>query len=563
MRRSLALALVAALAVPADAASRQAVRGRSGMVVSVDEHASRAGLAVLQRGGNAVDAAIAVALVLAVTWPKAGNLGGGGFMLVRRADGRAEALDYRERAPLAATADMYLDAKGEPTDASIYGYKAVGVPGTVAGLALARERHGTLPWRELVEPARALAADGFVVSASLARFLNDAEAIQGLRRDPESRRIFLRDGKPYTEWETLKQPDLARTLERIRDQGPREFYEGETARLLVAAMERNGGLVTSRDLKEYEPTVREPLRGTYRGHEIVSMPSPSSGGLALVEMLNMLEGHEVGKLGPGSTAATHLLVETMKRAFADRATYLGDTDFVKGVPIATLTSKDYARALAATFDPARATPSDDILKLRPAIPEPKDTTHFTVVDKEGNVVTSTYTLNENFGAGVTVPGAGILLNNEMDDFTAKVGAPNLFGLVQSERNAIAPRKRPLSSMTPTIVMKGGRPWFALGSPGGPTIITSVLQVVVNVIDHGMSIQEAVDAPRVHHQWAPDEVRVEPRGVNPDVSSRLQQMGHRFRPKVEHLGDVHAVMIDDDGVRLGAADPRLGGHAAGY
>jgi gamma-glutamyltranspeptidase/glutathione hydrolase len=414
-----------------------------------------------------------------------------------------------------------------------------------------------------VEPARALAADGFVVTSHFARFLNNPVDSQGLRRDAESRRIFLRDGKPYAEWETLRQPDLARTLERIRDQGPREFYEGETARLIVAAMKANGGLVTERDLKEYEPTVREPLRGTYRSHEILTMPSPSSGGLALLEMLNMLERHEVGKLGAGSTATTHLMVETMKRAFADRATYLGDTDFVKGVPVATLTSKEYAVKLGATFDPVRATPSDDILKLRPEIREPMDTTHFTVVDKDGNVVTSTYTLNENFGAGVTVPGAGILLNNEMDDFTAKPGSPNLYGLVQSERNAIAPRKRPLSSMTPTIVMKEGRPWFALGSPGGPTIITSVLQVVVNVIDHGMAIQEAVDASRVHHQWAPDEVRIEPRGLNPDVSARLQQMGHRYGPKVEHLGDVHAVMIDDAGVRLGAADPRLGGTAAGY
>jgi gamma-glutamyltranspeptidase/glutathione hydrolase len=554
--------LVVSLAVPASAASRLPVRARNGMVVTQSEEATRVGLAVLQKGGNAIDAAVAVAFALAVTWPTAGNIGGGGFMVIRRADGRIEALDYRERAPLAAHRDMYLDASGNVVfEASTYGYKAVAVPGTVAGLALARERHGTLPWRELVEPARRLAADGFTVTPWLALNLRDPDNVQRLERDPESRRIFLGNGRAPAEWDTFRQPDLARTLERLRDRGPREFYEGETARLLVAAMKANGGLVTEKDLREYEPTVREPLRGTYRGLEIVTMPPPSSGGIALLEMLNMLERHEVGKAGAGSAAATHLLIETMKRAFADRASHLGDTDFVSGVPVSTLTSKDYAAKLGGTFDPARATPASEVRPLGAEVVEPVHTTHFTVADKDGNVVTSTTTLNENYGSGVTVPGAGFVLNNEMDDFTSKPGVPNLYGLLQSEKNAIAPRKRPLSSMTPTIVMREDRPWLALGSPGGPTIITAVLQVIVNVVDHGMQLQEAVDAPRVHHQWAPDEVRVEPR-LNLDTSAKLLALGHRYSDNTERLGDVHAVMIQD-GVLHGAPDPRSGGVALGY
>ena len=548
--------------VPASAASREPARARNGMVASASEIASRVGVEIMKRGGNAVDAAVAVGLALAVTWPSAGNLGGGGFMMIRRANGSTEIIDYRERAPLAATRDMYLDKNGNVIeDASMVGHKAVGVPGTVAGLSLALKRHGKLSWADCIEPARRLAAEGFVVNYHTARSLKGSSKL--LSKFPESSRIFLRGGKYFEEGDRLTQPELAATLTRLKLQGPREFYEGKTAQMIAADMRSNGGLITLRDLKEYEPTIRKPLKGTYRGYEVVTMPPPSSGGAALLEMLNMLEHYKVSDFGANSSEAIHLLIEVERRAFADRAEYMGDTDFVK-VPLEGLTSKKYASELIKTIDLEKATPSSVIRAGRPTAYESAETTHYTIIDAEGNVVSNTYTLNNSYGAGVTARGTGVLLNNEMDDFTSKPGVPNAYGLLQSEANAIAPRKRPLSAMTPTIVLKDGKVYFAVGSPGGPTIINTVLQVIVNIIDFDMNIQQAIDAPRFHHQWMPDEVRWEPYGLNADTRRALEKRGHVFAEKAGPMGDAEGIMIDPKTrMRLGASDPRLGGVPVGY
>jgi gamma-glutamyltranspeptidase/glutathione hydrolase len=563
------LALVCLVTTPLLAASKEPVRARRGMVASTSEIASRVGTDVMRQGGNAVDAAVAVSLALAVTWPSAGNLGGGGFMLVRKADGTAEALDYRERAPLAASRDMYLDAQGNVVKGmSTEGYRAVAVPGTVAGLILAHKRHGKLPWADLVEPARKLAADGFEVPFHLARSLRSNSTQEKMKNFAESVRIFQRNGKYYEMGERFVQPELAAVLARIKT-NPRDFYEGETARLIVEDMKASGGIITAEDLRTYEPTLRIPLRGTYRGHEILTMPPPSSGGIALIEMLNMLEAYDLKAMGWGSAQYTHTMVEVMRRAFADRAEFLGDTDFVK-VPVSALTNAKYAAERRATIDPAHASKSLEAKAGNPIPYESPETTHFTVIDGDGNVVSSTYTLNDSYGSGVTAKGTGVLLNNEMDDFTSKVGVPNDYGLIQGSANAIQPKKRPLSSMTPTIVLKDGKPFFAIGSPGGPTIINTVLHVIVNVIDHGMDLQEAIDAPRFHHQWLPDVIFWERLGVNPDTRALLEKMGHAFReiPGMSRnapsdIGDAHGVMIDASGMRLGASDPRLGGVAVGY
>lgn len=552
-----------AAAPTAGTSANQPVRARHGIVASASPLASRVGAEILQRGGNAVDAAVAVGLALAVTWPSAGNLGGGGFMMIRRANGDTEIVDYRERAPLAASRDMYLDKDGNVIkDASTVGYKAIGVPGSVAGLALALQRHGKLKWDEVIEPARRLAADGFEVTYHLARSLRASNDL--LARFPESQRIFLRDGKNYEEGEKFVQPELAATLARLKAKGPREFYEGDTARMIVDDVKANGGLVTSEDLKGYEPTLRKPLRGTYRGYEILTMPPPSSGGAALLEMLNMLERYNLAEMEPNSSETIHLMVEIERRAFADRAAFLGDTDFVNNVPISGLIAKDYAASAVKTIKPDRATPSGEIREGNPVAYESPETTHFTVVDEEGNVVSNTYTLNNSYGSGVTARGTGILLNNEMDDFTSKPGVPNAYGLLQSENNAIAPRKRPLSAMTPTIVLKDGKVLFAVGSPGGPTIINTVFQVIVNVLDFGMNLQQAIDAPRFHHQWMPDHIRWEPYGMNADTRKALEARGHKFADKPGYMGDAEGIMIESQtGMRLGASDPRLGGAAIGY
>jgi gamma-glutamyltranspeptidase / glutathione hydrolase len=550
----------------ASAASRDPVRAPRGMAVSTSKLASEVGVEILKRGGNAVDAGIAVAFALAVVYPAAGNLGGGGFMMIRLRDGRTTAIDYREMAPLAATRDIYLDREGkliEGEGSSTVGYRAAGVPGTVAGMWLAFRKYGSkrLTWSQLIEPARRLAAGGFPLSHRMARNLRNDEL---LRRYPESRRIFQNGGRYFREGELLRQPDLAATLARIQSDGWREFYEGQTARMIAEDMRRNNGLITLADLKGYEAKERAPLRTTYRGHEVISMPPPSSGGAVLIEMLNILEGFDLRKMQAASSEKYHVMTESMRRAFADRAEYMGDTDFVK-VPIAGIIDKRYAERQRATIDSERASTSEQVRAGRPAGAESEETTHFTVVDAQGNAVSNTYTLNGGYGSGVTARGTGVLLNNEMDDFAAKPGVPNMFGLIQSEKNAVGPRKRPLSAMTPTFVLrKDGSLWFAVGSPGGPTIINTVLQVILNVVDHEMNIQQAVDAPRVHHQWLPDEIVHEPFGLSADTQRALAARGHKLTARPRYMGDAHAVMIEErTGVRLGAADPRLEGAAVGY
>ncbi|HEX8679625.1 MAG TPA: gamma-glutamyltransferase, partial [Chthoniobacterales bacterium] len=534
-------------AITTEAAWRDPVRARHGMVASTDRVASQLGVEIMKRGGNAVDAAIAVGFALAVTYPTAGNLGGGGFMLIRRSDGTAVAIDYREMAPGAATREMFVGPDGElikGEGSSTRGYRAVGVPGTVAGLDMALREFGSgkLTWSQLIEPARKLAADGFVVTHRTARRFDEHRDI--LEPYADSRRIFLRDGKLYEEGEILKQPELAATLARLQKNGAREFYEGETARLIAVDMQRNGGLITREDLRGYVPKKREPLRGTYRGYGIITMPPPSSGGAVLLEMLNILEGFDLKKLGPFSSEYYHLLVETMRRAYADRAEYMGDADFAP-VPIAGMLDKAYAERQRSTIDEERATPSSEIRGGKPAGEESTQTTHFTVVDKEGNAVSNTYTLNGWFGSGVVAKGTGVLLNNEMDDFTSKPGAPNLFGAIQSERNAIAPRKRPLSSMTPTFVLRpDGSLYFTIGTPGGTTIINTVLEVITNLLDHGMNLQAAIDAPRIHHQWLPDEIKEEPLGLSADTRRALEARGHRFSAKRDYMSDAQGIMIEE-------------------
>ncbi|HET8773711.1 MAG TPA: gamma-glutamyltransferase, partial [Thermoanaerobaculia bacterium] len=526
MKRTAVLLLSLAAALPLFGAWNQPVRARNAMVASTSEIASRVGADVMKRGGNAVDAAVAVGLALAVTWPSAGNLGGGGFMLIRRADGTTEAIDFRERAPLAASRDMYLDAQGNVVKGmSTDGYRAVGVPGTVAGLVLAHKRHGKLKWEDLVEPARKIAAEGFEVNYHLARSLSHKTTVDKMGPWAESRRIYQRDGRFFEMGDTFVQPELAAVLGRIKT-NPRDFYEGETAKLIVADMKANGGIVTMEDLRTYEPTIRQPLRGSYRGYDILTMPPPSSGGIALIEMLQMLEPYDLKAMGWHSSQYVHTLVEVMRRAFADRASYLGDTDFVK-VPVAGLVSREYAKARGKDITD-KATPSKDVRGGGPAAYESPETTHYSVVDGEGNVVSTTYTLNDSYGSGVTAKGTGLLLNNEMDDFTSKVGVANDYGLIQGEANAIAPKKRPLSSMTPTIVLKDGKPYFVIGSPGGPTIINTVLQSIVNVIDFDMDIQQAVSAPRFHHQWLPDHIFWERLDLDADTWAALEARGHKFR-----------------------------------
>lgn len=536
--------------------------GKHGMVASSDRIASNVGLEVLKRGGNAVDAAVAVALALAVTHPSAGNLGGGGFMLIRMADGRAAAIDYRETAPQKASHDMYLGPDGKLVpNLSTAGYLASGVPGTISGLSLALSKFGKLGWPDAVEPARKLATDGFPVSYSLAASLRSSSVIGAF---PEGKRIFQRDGNFYEEGEILKQPELAATLQRLKSDGPQEFYQGRTAQLLAADMREHGGIITLDDLKSYRAVSREPLKGSYRGYDLLSMPPPSSGGIALFEMLNILERFPLASMGFDSSEKDHLLIEAMRRAFADRAEFLGDADFVR-VPVSGLISKLYASQLANTIDPARATPSSTIGHGEPAREERPQTTHFTVVDADGNAVVNTYTLNGSFGSGVVVGGAGFFMNNEMDDFAAQPGTPNMYGLIQGEANAVAPHKRPLSAMTPTLVLKDRKLVLALGSPGGPTIINTVLQIILNVFDYHMNIQQAVNAPRLHHQWMPDAINFEPFGISGDVRSALEKKGHHFAARPGYMGDAEAVTIDQDtGIRWGASDPRNADSAAvGY
>ncbi len=567
LKRNIILISLAALIfsshIKLAATSVTPVRARHGMVATSNEIASKVGVEILKRGGNAVDAAVAVGLAMAVTFPGAGNIGGGGFMVLRMADGKTAAIDYREVAPAAAHRDMYVDKKGNLIpNASTVGYLSAGVPGTVAGFARALQKYGTMKWRDVVEPALKLAAEGFTVSHSFSEELRNNSKL--LDQFPASRRIFLKDGKFYSEGEVFKQPELAETLRRMREEGPREFYEGRTARLIVEDVKSNGGLITLQDLKNYKPVEREPLRGTYRGYDIITMPPPSSGGVALLEMLNILENYDIAGMGHQSSGKYHVMIEVMRRAFADRAEFLGDPDFVK-VPAKGLTSKSYALTIQQSIDPVKATPSAEVGHGNPTANESKETTHYTVVDSMGNIVSNTYTINGWFGSGATVRGAGFLLNNEMDDFAAKPGTPNAYGLIQGEANAVAAGKRPLSSMTPTLVLKDGKLYFGIGSPGGPTVINQMLQIILNVIDHGMNIQQAINAPRLHHQWQPDAVVYEPYGIAKDVIEALKAKGHQFADRQFYLGDVQGVMIDTkSGERLGACDPRgPGGRAWGY
>ncbi|MDA1234644.1 MAG: gamma-glutamyltransferase, partial [Acidobacteria bacterium] len=539
------------------AASREPVHARKAMVVSAEPHATRVGVAVLKSGGNAVDAAVAVGLTLAVTHPLAGNIGGGGFMLIRFADGRATFIDFRERAPQSATRDMYLDAAGKPTDQSVVGYRASGVPGTVRGLGMALEKYGSKKWRDLVKPAQRLADSGFPVTFSLAK------EIAGSSRLPlfeESQRIFLKGSKAPAYGDILRQRDLAKTLARLAEQGPDEFYTGRTAELIARDMERHGGLITLADLRDYKPVEREPLRGAYRGYGILSAPPPSSGGVGVIQMLNMLEPTNFAAAGPGSAAVIHQVAEAMRRYFADRAAYFGDTDFIQ-MPTAKLLDKEYARSRYADYDPAQASTSTAVGPGLGPWRESYETTHFSVVDEHGNAVAVTYTLNGLFGSGVTIAGTGIVMNNEMDDFTAKVGEPNMYGVLQSPANGVEPGKRPLSAMTPTIVVRDGKPFLVTGAPGGPTIISTVLQNIINVIDFGMDAQAAADAPRFHHQWMPDELRMESEGFSPDTVRILEAMGHRVRLG-SLMGKAMNILATEDGWS-GAADSRSAGLAAGY
>ena len=544
-----------------------AVRGKRAMVASQHRLASQIGVDVMKKGGNAIDAAVAVALALAVVYPEAGNLGGGGFMLMRFADGKSTMIDYREMAPQAATRDIFIDEKGElikGEGGSTVGYRAAGVPGTPAGLEMAFNKYGSkkLSWAQLVEPSRKLAENGYVLSLRLANLFKAYK--DSLEKYEDSKRIFLNGGKLFEEGDVLKQPELAKTLERLEKSGARGFYEGETARLIAADMKANNGLMTLEDLKNYQAKERPTIRGTYRGHEIVSIPPPSSGGAVLLNTLNMLESYDLRAMEHNSSKKYHVLTEALRRSFADRAEYMGDADFVQ-VPIADLITKNYAAKRRQTINLTKASKSSDIKFGEVAGKESMETTHFTVVDGDGNCVSNTYTINDLYGSRVTAKGTGVLLNDEMDDFAARPGTANMFGLIQGERNAVAPKKRPLSAMTPTIVLrKDGSLWFAVGARGGPRIITAVTQTIINMIDHDMNIQQAIDAPRIHHQWFPDEILSEPYGMSPDTRLALETLGHNFTARPGFIASATAIAIEEKtGARLGAIDSRSDGAAIGY
>ena len=531
------------------------------MVVSRSQIASDVGLETLKQGGNAVDAAVATAFALAVTYPSAGNLGGGGFMVICLADGTQIVNDHREKAPINATRNMYLDEIGNVIPGmSRNTHKAVGVPGSVAGLLDALKRYGTLPRVRVMAKAIELARDGFPLPADIARQF--AQRSERLARFPAGRMIFQKaNGSAYIAGDIWKQPDLALTLERIAMRGRAGFYEGDTADMIVQEMQRHSGLVSRVDLMEYRSIWREPVVATYRDYSVVSMPPPSSGGALLIQILNMLEPYAVGAMGYGSAEVMHLMVEAERRAYADRAEHLGDPDFYR-VPLEQLIDKDYARQRFNGFDPDRAGISANV-DAGAFAQESKETTHVSVMDRNGNAVALTTTLNSGYGSTIVVEGAGFLLNNEMDDFSAKPNTRNQFNLIGREANAIEPRKRMLSSMTPTVVLQDGKPFLVTGSPGGSTIITTVLQVLVNVIDHGMTLSEAVSSPRFHHQWVPDSITVEADGFSPETLAALRKKGHTdIRPARYGLGDANSIMRMD-GTLHGVQDPRTQGGAAGY
>jgi gamma-glutamyltranspeptidase / glutathione hydrolase len=558
------------LAVPAAAAPLRPTHAPHAIVTSVHELASRAGVEMLHAGGNAVDAAVATGFALAVVHPQAGNLGGGGFMLFRAADGKTHFIDFREKAPAAASENMYLDPQGNVIkDAGLVGYKSAGVPGSVAGLVYAEKQYGKLSIEKVMAPAIKLARDGFTLAYEDAQ---DLKKDEHLAEFSESKRIFQRDGNYYQPGDLFKQTELAHTLERLA-KDPDTFYHGAMAKELAAVIRKGGGFVTAEDLAAYEVKEREPIHGSYRGYDIISAPPPSSGGVALVEILNILEGFDLAKFGNRSADAIHLEAEAFRRAFDDRAEFMGDPDFAK-IPVAQLIDKKYAEAWRDSIDPNHASISKDLKRpsfselervassQATAIREPENTTHYSVVDAEGNAVSVTTTLNDSFGSRATAEGLGFLLNDEMDDFTSKPGVPNTYGLIQGPANAIGPGKRPLSAMTPTIVLKDGKLFLVLGSPGGPTIITTVANVLIGVVDFSLDIQESVNAPRFHHQWLPDQILVEDR-LSPDTMNILRAKGHKL--VVRHFwGDGECIMIDPKtGERLGASDGRNNGKAVGY
>lgn len=533
-----------------------------GMVVSQEMLASQVGADILARGGNAVDAAVATGFALAVTLPRAGNLGGGGFMLVHlAAENKTVAIDYREMAPASASRDMFLDAEGDVDNKKArYSMQSSGVPGTVAGLLHALDSYGTMSLKQVLQPAIELAANGFKVSMDLSSSLQARQ--QTMHKNPASREYFYKaDGAGYEYGETLVQKHLAATLQRIAKKGRSGFYQGKTAQLIVAEMQRSGGLISHKDLTSYRVIERTPVCGDYRGNSVCAMPPPSSGGVHMLQMLNILEGWDLASLGHNSAAYIHRLVESMRRAYADRSSYLGDPDFFP-VPVAELTDKQYATELREQINLAKSSRSADIrpgLDNRSAGKESTETTHFSTWDRWGNVVSNTYTLNFSYGSGISVTGAGFLLNNEMDDFSAKPGSPNGYGLVGGIANAIEPGKRPLSSMTPTIVFdKSGAPILATGSPGGSTIITIVMQMLLNIIDFDMNVAEATAAPRIHHQWLPDRVFYEA-GVSADTLQVLREMGHQLNDKTSRLGATQSIQADSDGAMFyGTADYRREG-----
>ncbi|MGB0893546.1 MAG: gamma-glutamyltransferase [Parashewanella sp.] len=548
-------------AIYSNLATAQPVWAKHGMVASQEALASRIGRDILQQGGNAVDAAVAVGFALAVTLPRAGNIGGGGFMIVHIADeNKTIAIDYRETAPAKAHQDMMLDEHGN-VDKKLtreHGL-STGVPGTVMGLLHALDKYGSLSLKEVITPAITLAKDGIILTPDLATSLIALK--RRISQWPSSAEIFYKaDGSNYQIGDRLKQTDLAHSLQLIEKNGSDGFYQGETARKIVDSVRQAGGIMTLDDLKNYKVVERQPVTGTYRGYKVVSMPPPSSGGVHIIQMLNVLENFPIGKFGHNTAQTIHLMAETMKRAYADRSEYLADPDF-HPVPVTQLTSKKYAKQLAATIAMNKATPSTEIKAGNLAPYESDQTTHYSVVDKWGNVVTNTYTLNFSYGSGLVAKGTGILLNNEMDDFSAKPGVPNGFGLLGGQANSIQANKRPLSSMSPTIVFKGNQPFIVTGSPGGSRIITTTMQIIMNVIDHHMNIAEATNASRIHHQWLPDEIRVE-RNLNADTIRLLRERGHKVKVK-SSMGSTQSIEITPEGI-FGASDlRRAGAETVGY
>jgi gamma-glutamyltranspeptidase / glutathione hydrolase len=566
MQSGLALLLVMCAFVATLRAS-QPVQAKHAMVVAQEPIAAETGRKVLESGGNAIDAAIAVGFALAVTHPSAGNIGGGGFMLIRLANGTTTFLDFREAAPQKATRNMYVGPDGRPTRDSIVGWRASGVPGSVAGFEFAHQKFGSKSWSALLAPAVQLARDGFVVDDPFAAALKNPDS--RLTLDPESKRIFLRDGNPYKPGDTFRQPELAATLARVAKNGAREFYEGDTAKRFAAAMAAHGGLITLDDLQSYKVIERAPLQGDYKGFHLITAPPPSAGGIGLLQMMGILAGTRYETAGPDSATAVHYEAEAMRRFYADRSEYLGDPSFYN-VPVKALLDPAYLAWRRATIDPAHATPSE---LIKPGLPksldaknarapwrESSETTHYNVVDEKGNAVAVTYTLNGSYGNGITAPGLGFLMNNEMDDFVAKPGEPNMFGLVGGEANAIEPGKRPLSSMTPTIITKNGKLFMVVGAPGGSRITTGVMEVILDVLDFHMNAQDAVDLPRFHHQWQPDILYLQ-NGFRQDTEAALTKMGYEVR-STDSIARVEAIVARDNCLE-GGTESREHGKVAGY